>query len=298
MSLVRVQTLPGLPRRPVDSHKGRFGSILVIAGSRGMAGAAALAGASALRSGAGLVRVASPAEVQPTVASFEPSYMTYPLPCDDDGMVRLAAAIPVLERLAAPADVIAVGPGLGQSDDVRGLVHWLIESTDKPLVVDADALNMLAADTSILSTLRRPVVLTPHPGEFARLARLDVAAVQKDRIEQAARLAALSEPLVVVLKGAGTVVTDGRRVYVNQTGNPGMATGGAGDALTGMIAALMGQNLPAFEAAQLGVYLHGLAGDIARDQNGMVGMIAGDIVDAIPDAFDHAAHVDESDESE
>jgi NAD(P)H-hydrate epimerase len=295
MALERVQTIPGLPRRPIDSNKGRFGTVLVIAGSRGMAGAAALAGASALRSGAGLVRVASPREVQPTVASFEPSYMTYPLPDDDDGMLRLQPSLPVLTRLAAQADVIAAGPGLGHSDDILGLVRWLLESSGKPLVLDADALNVLAADTSILSSLREPVVLTPHPGEFARLAGIGVAAVQANRIEQGAKLAALAEPLVVVLKGAGTVVTDGRRVYVNQTGNPGMATGGAGDALTGMIAALIGQKLPAFEAAQLGVYLHGLAGDIARDQNGMVGMIAGDIVDAIPDAFDHAAHAEEDD---
>lgn len=294
MTVERVQNLPRMPRRPADSHKGRFGTILVIAGSRGMAGAAALTGASALRSGAGLVRVACPAEVQPTVASFEPSYMTYPLPDDGEGMIRFQAALPALERLAAQADVIAVGPGLGQSDDVRSLVHWLIGSCDRPLVLDADALNVLAADATILEGVSRPVVLTPHPGEFARLAGIDVAEVQGDRVARAARLAAAAGPLVVVLKGSGTVVTDGRRAYVNRTGNPGMATGGAGDSLTGVIAALIGQKLPAFEAAQLGVYLHGLAGDIARDQNGTIGMIAGDIVDAIPDAFEHAV-LDEED---
>jgi NAD(P)H-hydrate epimerase len=252
-----------------------------------MAGAAALVGASALRSGAGLVRVASPAEVQPTVASFEPSYMTYPLPEDGEGMIRLEPAIPVLERLIAGADVLAVGPGLGQSDDVRGLVRWLIESTDKPLVIDADGLNALASQAELLAKVDRPVILTPHPGEFARLTGASTRDVQADREGNAARLAARSGPLVVVLKGAGSVVTDGRRVYVNKTGNPGMATGGAGDVLTGVIAALVAQKLPPFEAALLGVYIHGLAGDIARDQNGGVGMIAGDIVDALPDAFYH-----------
>ena len=134
-----------------------------------MAGAAALCGAAALRSGAGLVRVATPAEVQPTVASFEPSYMTYPLPCDDNGLIQFAPAQPVLERLIEPADVVAVGPGLGQSDDIRELVKFLITATDKPLVIDADGLNALVGQTDLLSALNRPVVLTPHPGEFARL---------------------------------------------------------------------------------------------------------------------------------
>jgi len=288
MALEQIETIPVLPPRPRDSHKGRFGNVLVVAGSRGMAGAAALCGASALRSGAGLVRVACPAEVQPTVASFEPSFMTYPLPCDDNGLIQLERAQPDLERLIAPVDVIAVGPGLGQSDDIRRLVRFLITGTSKPLLIDADGLNALASQTDLLSGLNRPVVLTPHPGEFARLAGLTIADVQADRIERAAALAALSVPLVVVLKGAGTVVSDGRRYYINTSGNPGMATAGAGDVLAGVIAALMGQKLPAFEAAQLGVFIHGLAGDVARDQNGEIGLIAGDIVDALPDAFVHA----------
>jgi ADP-dependent NAD(P)H-hydrate dehydratase len=289
MALERIESIPGLPPRPTDSHKGRYGTVLVIAGSREMAGAAALTGASALRSGAGLVRVACPAVVQPTVASFEPSYMTYPLADDGEGMIRLEPAIPALERLIGHADVVAVGPGLGQSEQIRGLIRWLIESTDKPLVIDADGLNVLGSQIELLSRLTRPVVLTPHPGEFARLVGTTVAEVQADREGSAARLAGRSEWLVVVLKGAGTIVTDGRRVYLNRTGNPGMATGGAGDVLTGVIAALIGQKLAAFEAAQLGVYIHGLAGDIACDQSGVIGMIAGDIIDSLPDAFCHTS---------
>ncbi len=286
-SLEAVESVPVLGPRPRDSHKGRFGSVLVVAGSRGMAGAAALCGASTLRTGAGLVRIACPHEVQPTVASFEPSYMTYPLPCDDDGLIKLEPARPILQRLIAPADVIAVGPGLGQSDQIRRLVHFLITATDKPLVIDADGLNALAGQTDLLSGLTRPVVLTPHPGEFARLTGAKVGDIQTERVARAAALAAQSEPLIVVLKGAGTVVSDGRRYYINTTGNPGMATAGSGDVLTGVIAALLGQKLPAFEAAQLGVFIHGLAGDVARDHNGEVGLIAGDIVDALPDAFVH-----------
>jgi NAD(P)H-hydrate epimerase len=162
-----------------------------------------------------------------------------------------------------------------------------VESTDRPLVIDADGLNALVDQTEILSTLTRPVILTPHPGEFGRLLNLKTAEVQSDREGHAVRLAQRSESLVVVLKGSETVVTDGQKIYVNTTGNPGMATGGAGDVLTGIIAALVAQRAPAFEAAQLGVYVHGLAGDIARDHDGEIGMIAGDIVDALADAFVH-----------
>jgi ADP-dependent NAD(P)H-hydrate dehydratase len=288
MTLEQIETVPALPPRPRDSHKGRFGSVLIVAGSRGMAGAAALCGGAALRSGAGLVRVATPAEVQPTVASFEPSYMTYPLPCDGNGTIQFGAAQPVLERLIAPADVVAVGPGLGQTDDIRELVKFLLASTGKPLVIDADGLNALVGQTDLLSRANCPVVITPHPGEFARLTGTGISELQSDRIGRAASLAALSEHLVVVLKGTGTVVSDGRRYYINTTGNPGMATGGTGDVLTGVIAALLGQKLGPFEAAQLGVFIHGLAGDVARDQNGEVGLIAGDLVDALPDAFVHA----------
>jgi ADP-dependent NAD(P)H-hydrate dehydratase len=288
MTPEQIETMPSLPPRPRDSNKGLFGSVLVIAGSRGMAGAAALCGASALRSGAGLVKIATPTEVQPTVASFEPCYMAYPLPCDEHGTIQFAAARPALERLIRSASVVAVGPGLGQSDDIRQLVKFLITSAAKPLVIDADGLNALVGQTELLSGLTHPVIMTPHPGEFARLTGASIADVQSDRVARAAQLASVSPSLVLVLKGSGTVVTDGRRYYLNTTGNPGMATGGTGDVLTGVVAALLAQKLAPFEAAQLGVFIHGLAGDIARDQNGEIGMIAGDLVDALPDAFVHA----------
>jgi ADP-dependent NAD(P)H-hydrate dehydratase len=286
MAVERIEALPTLPRRPADSNKGMYGSVLVVAGSRGMAGAAALVGASALRSGAGLVRVACPAEVQATVASFEPSYMTYPLENDDDGLIKFKPARKVLARLLEKADVLAIGPGLGQSSEIRDLVHWVIEEVKIPTVLDADALNALAGQTDTLADLHRPIVLTPHPGEFARLTGRPISEIQADRAGHALALAQ-ADDLVVLLKGVNTVITDGRRLAVNSTGNPGMATGGAGDVLTGVIAALIGQKLPAFEAAQLGAHVHGLAGDIARDQNGEVSLIAGDIVDALADAFYH-----------
>ncbi len=287
MELEQIDAIPRLAPRARDGHKGRYGTVLVIAGGRGMAGAAALCGASALRSGAGLVRVATSTEVQPVVASFEPSYMTYPLPSGEDGLIDFLGSQPIFERLVEPADVIAVGPGLGQSDDLRGLIRFLIQEVDRPLVLDADALNLLAGHVDWLKCRSRPVVLTPHPGEFARLVGTEVEVVQADRVRHAAELARIADPVVVVLKGQGSVVTDGAHYYINATGNPGMATGGAGDVLTGVIAALIGQGLSAFEAARLGVFAHGLAGDIARDHHGEVGMIAGDIVDSLPDAFAH-----------
>jgi NAD(P)H-hydrate epimerase len=288
MAIERVTTLPTLPKRSADSHKGSYGTVLALAGGRGMAGAAGLVGASALRSGAGLVRVATSAEVQPAVASFEPCYMTYPLVCDDQGLIRFDPNRKTLEKLLERADVLALGPGIGQSFELRELVHWVIESVKLPTILDADSLNLLAGQTHYLANLNRPVILTPHPGEFARLTERSITEIQSDRERHAIALASANH-LVVVLKGAKTVVTDGTRVYVNTTGNPGMATGGSGDVLTGVIAALLGQKLPAFEAAQLGVYVHGLAGDIARDQNGEIGMTAGDIVDSLPDAFYHLA---------
>ena len=250
-----------------------------------MAGAAALVGAASLRSGAGLVQVASPGEVQPTVAQYEPSYMTYPLPQDGEGTIAFDAARPILERLAKPATVLAVGPGLGQSEGIKAMVRWVIESVEVPTVLDADALNALAGHFDV-SASKRPLIITPHPGEFGRLLGKTTAEVQADR-ESLAGNFAREHKIVVVLKGNGTIVTDGERVYVNTSGNPGMATGGAGDVLTGVAAAMLGQGLPAFEAACLATYAHGLAGDIARDQNGEVGMIAGDIVDALADTFSH-----------
>ncbi len=287
MALQSIETLSKLSPRPRDSNKGMYGTVLVVAGGRGMAGAAALCGAAALRAGAGLVRIATSAEVQPVVASFEPCYMTYPLPADEEGLIDFGRARPILERMTASASLVAVGPGLGQSDGTKQLVRYLITETDRPLVIDADGLNVLVGETDLLHQRKSPVIITPHPGEFGRLTGKSVAEVQADRINHAAALAGTSGSLIVVLKGTGTVVTDGRRYYVNTTGNPGMASGGTGDVLTGVIAALVAQKMPAFEAAQLGVFMHGLAGDIARDQHGEVGMIAGDIVNALPDAFVH-----------
>lgn len=278
-----IHAVPRLPPRPPDSHKGDFGRVLVIAGSRGMSGAAVLCGSAVLRGGAGLVRLAIPTEIQPVVAAGNPCYMTTAVPCDDQGRMSQASE-QELVTLSRGNDVIALGPGLGRSEELDRLVASLVQKIDRPMVIDADALNALAANPAALKKHAGPVIITPHPGEFARLTNSSTVAVQQSRVELATRFAS-EFGIVVVLKGHETIVTDGTRAYENTTGNPGMATGGTGDVLTGLIAAFLGQKLEPFTAAQLGVHLHGLAGDLARDQLGEVSLIASDLLHFLPQAI-------------
>jgi NAD(P)H-hydrate epimerase len=283
MALEVVTQLAVLPKRPPDSNKGSFGRVLVVAGSRGVSGAAVLSASAALRAGAGLVRLAVPQEVFPIVAAANPCYLTAPLPQDEYGRLAADAEEDILS-LAQVNEVVALGPGLGRSPALDRLVVKLVQNLKLPLVVDADALNGLDGDVSCLQKRPDTTILTPHPGEFARLLKTTVAAIQAQRRELAVRFAA-DQHVILVLKGYGTIVTDGRRVYRNTTGNPGMATGGTGDVLTGMIAGLLGQRLEPFAAAQLGVHIHGLAGDLARDELGEVSLIASDLLDYLPRAF-------------
>ncbi len=277
-----VTDLPYLAPRSADANKGTFGRVLVVAGSRGMSGAAVLCGSAALRGGAGLVRVAVPREVQPIVAVGNPCCMTVPLPEDAEGKLDLSAARDIL-TLARSSDVVAIGPGLGRGAPLTALVTRLLEHLQGPLVLDADGLNAVVQNTA---ALRRsaPLILTPHPGEFGRLLNVDTGAVQANRRELATTFAA-EHGLVLLLKGHRTIVTDGKRLYENTTGNPGMATAGSGDVLTGLVAALLAQGLDAFAAAQLGAYLHGLAGDLAKAELGEVGMIATDLLERLPRAI-------------
>jgi NAD(P)H-hydrate epimerase len=280
-----VTRLPRLPPRPAASNKGTFGRVLVVAGSRGMSGAAVLCGSAALRGGAGLVYVAVPASIQPVVAGANPCYLTAALAEDAAGLIA-AAARPEVLALVPGKSAVALGPGLGQNAAVKELVRELVARVPVPLVVDADGLNALTGATDSLrpGTLPAARILTPHPGEFARLLGTDPAAVQARRRELAVKFAA-EHGVVLVLKGFGTIVTDGRRVYLNPTGNPGMATGGTGDVLTGLIAALLGQGLEPFAAAQLGTYWHGRAGDLARDDLGERALIATDLLTYLPKAM-------------
>lgn len=305
-----VHRVPALPPRATDAHKGTFGRVLVIGGSVGMAGAPALAGLAALRSGAGLTIIAVPAPIQPTVAAICPCATTIPLPETRDGKIDPPAAQRKLKRMGYleappsgnPPDVLAIGPGVGRGPAVYGVQFWQLvdafRQLDVPAVIDADALNIAPHPgrkgvKGWQSLNHARTVITPHPGELGRMLEIGTAEIQSDREGHAIRTAqamrANSNPEaaspVVVLKGAGTVVTDGEFVYVNSTGNPGMATGGSGDVLTGMIAALIGQGMMPFDAAVAGVYFHGLAGDLAAKRLGQVSLIASDLIDCLPEAF-------------
>ncbi len=275
--------LPMLPPRKADSHKGDYGRALVVGGSRGMSGAIAMAGLATLRSGAGLVTLAVPQSVQEVVASYCPCYMTHGLP-EENGQFISAAADEIM-ALAANANVFALGPGLARSSNLTAFVQRLYREVPLPMVVDADALFALAENPSVLEQPGGIRVLTPHPGEFARLAgNLPEAAERASTAAVFARRDA-SGKTVIVLKGHHTVVTDGTRFSINHTGNPGMATGGSGDVLTGITTALLCQGLSPFDAARLGVYVHGLAGDLAAAELGQVSLIATDLIHFLPRAF-------------
>jgi NAD(P)H-hydrate epimerase len=280
------------PRKP-DSHKGDYGRVLVLGGSRGMAGAPSICGMAALRSGAGLVTVATPAGVQATVASFNPCYMTIPLIEDDYGIADMANVVDLVDA-SERFDVWAIGPGLGRTEGVAELVAQLYRDIRRPMVVDADGLNALAAmlkrNPKLLDKPAGLRVLTPHPGEFARLSGQAAKGAVAERAAQASALCQRdsSGSTVVVLKGHETVVCDASRYTVNHTGNPGMATGGTGDCLTGILAALVGQHLPPWDAARLAVHVHGLAGDLAAEHLGQVSLIASDLLAYLPAAFKQA----------
>jgi NAD(P)H-hydrate epimerase len=279
-----IETIPKLKPRKPDVHKGDFGKVCIIGGSIGMSGAAALAGRAALRSGAGLVRVATPKSVLPIVASIEPSYTTIPLAEDSAGQISAKAINTILDA-AGENDCLAFGPGIGISGALRSILETLLEQKQLRLLIDADGLNNLALIKDWPAKTKASLIVTPHPGEMKRLwAGLFREQMPPDRQDQAGKLAQRTKT-IVALKGAGTVVTDGQKVYINKTGNPGMATAGSGDVLTGVITALIGQGLSNFDAAVLGVYIHGSAGDIAAEKFGQVSLIATDIIDSLPNAF-------------
>ncbi|MEM1062411.1 MAG: NAD(P)H-hydrate dehydratase [Planctomycetota bacterium] len=265
---------PQPPPRPADGHKGMHGRVLIIAGSTGMSGAAALAGLGALRGGAGLVTLAVPDDVVSTVAAVEPSYMV--VPSGRGGRVGKPVLTGLKTHFFEP-DAIAIGPGLSVHADLTPVVEHIYRygHVACPVVVDADALNILARSDA-LPDADGPRLLTPHPGEFSRLTGLSVAEIQSDR-ERHAKEYAARHGVTVLLKGPGTVITDGDRVAVNETGNAGLGTGGTGDVLTGLLVALLGQGMEPFEAARFGAHLHGLAGDLAAAELSEPGLIASDL---------------------
>ncbi len=291
-----------LPRRAPDAHKGAFGRVLLVGGSRGMAGSVALSAHAALRAGAGLVSAAVPDRCLETVAAFHPCVMTVPLADDGTGRFDAAAADELANRLDGTT-ALGCGPGMTTAPGAFAVVRRLLESDNTPLVVDADGINVMAklgwpgdasrrpGDASLRpgdpsrrpGTPRRFLVLTPHPGELSRLVGVDPSD-RESQIEAAQELAGRSGAVIVV-KGGPTVIVDGNDRWTNPTGNPGMATAGSGDVLTGVITSLCAQGLSATDAARLGVWVHGRAGDLVASRIGPAGMIASDLIDGVAEAI-------------
>ena len=273
--LDHAKVLSLLPDRKINAHKGDFGRILLLCGSRGYTGAAALAALGALRCGAGLVYLGVPESIYAIEAIKLTEPIVFPLP-DSEGMLSEGAADHVLKMLSK-MDSVLIGPGLGQSEGTLAVLKTVLKNADCPVVVDADGINLLSGHKDILRGRTAPTIMTPHMGEFIRLGGNTNAARADAAVEIATALGT-----VLVLKGHGTIVTDGEECYVNPTGNPGMAVGGSGDVLAGMIAGLLGQGLTPLTAAACGVWLHGAAGDVCAKNTGMYGMLPSDMLAEIP----------------
>lgn len=278
-----MDALPALPQRTQDSHKGTYGRILVIAGSAGMLGSGALASRAALRSGAGLVTWAVPLGLSSVASSFVPELIIQPVPETAQKSLSVDAREHLLEA-AMEVDAVILGPGLPVAGESGELMRLLISEINAPLIIDAGALRAIGTDLRPVKRRKSPTVLTPHPGEMAGLCAKSIEEITLAREESARNIAEQSGG-VVVLKGSNTVIDNGVDFTINKTGNSGMSTAGSGDVLCGVIAALIGQGMEAYDAAVLGVHLHGAAGDLAAADKGEYGMIAGDIIDNLPYAF-------------
>lgn len=283
MNIQRVSDLPSPPKRPENAHKGTFGKVLVIAGSPGMSGAACLSGMGALRGGSGLVFLAIPESIQSIVSTVNPCYLTIPLQIDQHGNVSEESKIRLLNQVH-DFDAVAIGPGCGQNTWIQEITFKLYTELKQTLILDADALNAIAASNKPLPKAAGPRILTPHPGEFSRLINQSTAEVAQQREELSISFAKQHQ-VVLLLKGTHTIITDGTRIAVNTTGNSGLATGGSGDVLTGLITSLAGQGMGTFEAAQLAAHLHGRAGDLAAQKLSQPALIASDLPDYLPQAW-------------
>jgi NAD(P)H-hydrate epimerase len=274
-----------LSNRKIDSHKGDYGHVLILAGSQCFVGAPVLSAASALKAGSGLVTLGVPQGLYSVIAAkVAPEVMVLPLPQTRE-LSLSTAAFREIKDFSSKTDCVLLGPGLSVKSETRQLVCSLVDSLDVPLVVDADGLNCLTGRLDILKRAKKDIVLTPHPGEMANLCGYSVSDVQNKR-KKVAKDFALRYNITLVLKGYETVVASSHgEVYVNHTGNPGMATAGSGDCLAGILAAFIGQGIPAYDAARLAVYVHGLAGDLAAKDKTQICLVASDIIEYLPKAF-------------
>ena len=269
-----------LKKRKRDTYKGDYGHVLIVAGSSGMTGAAYLASEAALLTGSGLVTCAIPKSLNQIMEKKLTEVMT--LPVEDRGKGHfISSGFCKIRDFSEKTDVVAIGPGLSKTKEVRVFVKKLLRGLNVPIVLDADGLNCIADKPDVLKEVKKPVVITPHPGELSRLNKKKVDKIQKNRTIFAKEFSD-KYGVTVILKGSQTLVASpGKKTYINRTGNPGMASGGTGDVLTGMVASLIGQGYPVYEAAQKAVYLHGLAGDAAAEDKGEPSLRAQDILDHI-----------------
>ncbi|MDD5465261.1 MAG: NAD(P)H-hydrate dehydratase [Candidatus Omnitrophica bacterium] len=274
-----------LLRRKVDSHKGDYGHILVLAGSSRLSGAGLLCAESALRSGAGSVTLAIPKSINSAlIRNKAKEIMTLPLPETKEGALGLKAFTQIISFIKN-ADVLIIGPGLGKNASTYALIRKVIKKTQVPMVVDADALNALNNHLEILKAHKGSLILTPHQKEFSLLFGIDLDFIKKNRKLVAKKYAKYYNN-IIILKGHDSIVSNGKRQsYINRTGNPGMATAGSGDVLSGIVGAFLAQGLDAFRAAKFAAYIHGLAGDLAAKDKTQMGLIASDIINRIPDAI-------------
>jgi len=274
-----------LLQRKADSHKGDYGHILILAGSARFSGAALLCAEAALRSGAGLVTLGIPKSINLALIKTKPrELMTLPLPETKEGTLSLTG-FSKISSLLKKIDVLIIGPGLGSNKSTYALVKKIIRKTNQPKVVDADALNALSNCREILKSHKGQLILTPHQMEMSRLFDISIDTIKNKRKLIAKKLAKHYNS-IIVLKGHHSIVTDGlKKYYMNRSGNPGMATAGSGDVLSGIIGAFLAQDLDGFKAAKYGTYIHGLAGDLAAREKTQIGLIASDIIDRIPDAL-------------
>ena len=274
-SLTHEKVLNILPDRDPFAHKGKFGKILLLCGSEGFTGAAALAAMGALRSGAGLVFLGVPRSIYTIAAVKLTEAIVFPLP-DEDGKLSSAAIPEILERLPK-MDAVLLGPGLGQSQGVSEVVKAVLEHAECSVVLDADGINVMAAHINVLRGRKGTTILTPHDGEFARLGGV----IGEDRVAAAEKMAK-DLGAIMLLKGHRTTITDGSTTYINRTGNPGMAVGGSGDVLAGIIVSLLGQGIAPLEAVACGAWLHGAAGDRCAAEMGQYGMLPTDMLNVLP----------------
>ncbi|MCM8779048.1 MAG: NAD(P)H-hydrate dehydratase [Candidatus Omnitrophica bacterium] len=272
-----------LPYRKSDTHKGDYGHVFVLAGSRGLTGAATLCSLAALRVGAGLVTLGIPESLNPILEVKLTEVMTFPLPETKEASLSFKAKGKVLDFLKK-CDCVVIGPGLSRNQETQRLVRFLLKRIALPIVLDADGINALVGYPEILKEIKTDLILTPHIGEFFRISGISTEEIKKDKISVVKNFLK-NYNIVLVLKGYQTIVAQQGKIYVNKTGNPGMATAGSGDVLTGMMGGFLAQKISPFESAKIAVYLHGLAGDLAKEEKTEYGLIASDILDNIPKAI-------------